>query len=431
MAKTQADDPIWSDDYFLSASNPVANTDQRELETQAISIFGRPEIEQATKRAIESFLHVTSNIASPEALALLPDYAESYAFRSIQLAVNSDANYPKVLRIYSPAANWLGNDVPESRWGQENADNAYRIIPVNSRGKYLIRGQLQEKPPSHVSYMLVADTNTSVTEGLLEQHNMEIAPDGSFHVTLDDSPVHGRRNHIQLTPDAHYLFIRDALGDWTQTPNALRVQRLNPPEGLPLTRDELTERAVCVMRDGVTPAYFWQRIVLNIPIQTISTPRLTGSIGGLLTQLSCGGWMRLGHDEAAVISVAPLDAAYRNAQLYNLWGKSLEYRDRITSLNNSQMQADEDGRHTFVISARDPGIANWLDNMGMNEVTVMFRWQGLSPDLKEPPAIDVDIVKFADIAPVAGAGVKRVTPEQRTEQMQVRRQGFDRRFIDA
>jgi phosphatidylserine/phosphatidylglycerophosphate/cardiolipin synthase-like enzyme len=227
------------------------------------------------------------------------------------------------MRVYTPSANWLGHSVPESRWGQENADNTYRTIPVDHEGRYVVTGRRQQQPPSHISYMLVADTNTSVTVGLVEQHDMDIAADGTFEITLDKSPAAGRKNHIQITPDALYLFIRDTMGDWNQTPDALRVTRLDPPTRSPLSIDELTTRAVRVMRDGVAPAYYWQRIVLNIPVQSISQPHLTGAVGGLLTQLSCGGWTRLDHDEAAVITIDPLDAAYRNIQLYNLWGATI------------------------------------------------------------------------------------------------------------
>ena len=431
MADGQPGIPLSPDGNFLSESNPIANNDQRELEAKAIEIFSRPEIQEAKKRTTASFLHVTSNIASPDVLALLPDYIESYAFRSIQLAVNSDANFPKVLRIYSPAAKWMGNDVPESRWGQENADNAYRIIPVEYGGKYVIRGQRQKNPPSHVSYMLVADTNTSVTVGLLEQHDLDVAPDGSFEITLDESAADGRKNHIQITSDALYLFIRDTMGDWLQTPNALWVERVNPPTREPLSMDELTDRAIRVMRDGVAPAYYWQRIVLNIPMQTISEPHLTGAIGGLLTQISCGGWVRLGEDEAAVITLDTIDAAYQNVQLYNLWGMSLEYRDRLTSLNNSQMKHDADGRLTFVVSARDPGIHNWLDNTGKSEVTVMFRWQGLPPGTSHGPALNMDIVKVQDLEAALSSSVARVTPEERAKQMLTRQRAYDRRFLDS
>jgi hypothetical protein len=334
------------------------------------------------------------------------------------------------MRVYSPAANWLGNSVPESRWGQENADNIYRTIPVEYGGQYVVSGQRQPHPPSHISYMLVADTNTSVTVGLIEQHDMDIASDGIFTITLDNTPANGRKNHIQLTSEARILFIRDTMGDWDQTPDALRVKRLNPPAREPLSIDELAARAVRVMRDGVAPAYYWQRIVLNIPMQSISQPHLTGAVGGLLTQLSCGGWTRLDREEAAVITIDPVDAAYRNVQLYNLWGASLDYRNHLTSFNNSQMKAGADGRLTFVVSSHDPGIYNWLDNLGIAEVTVMMRWQGLSPTAKAP-SVAMNIVKFADLDSVLPAGAARVTPEERTTQMAARQRAYDRRFLDS
>jgi hypothetical protein len=38
--------------YFLSAGNPVANVDQRELEDLAMRVFELPEVRAARKRAL-------------------------------------------------------------------------------------------------------------------------------------------------------------------------------------------------------------------------------------------------------------------------------------------------------------------------------------------------------------------------------------------
>jgi len=237
--------------------------------------------------------------------------------------------------------------VPESRWGMENPDNCYRIIPMEYGGRYAVHGQVQENPPTHSSYVLVADTNTSVTEGLLEFKDLDVAADGSFTLTLDESPANGRRNHIQLTPYARYLFNRDTMGDWMQTPHALRVERLNPPSRGPLTMDELADRASRVMHDGVAAMVYWERITLNEPMGTYRQPQLTGPSGGLLTQMSASGWVRLADDEAFLATCDPVEASYFSHVLYDLWGRSLEYRDHFTSLNNAQMAPDADGRFTF------------------------------------------------------------------------------------
>jgi len=420
-----------TDGYFLSSTNPIATEDQRYLDGRAVELMARPDVRQAKQRAAGAFALVTDQTVSAETLSLFPAYVESYAFRSIQIAVNADANYPRVYRVYSPAAEWLGNRVPESRWGQENPDNIYRIVPIAFGGRYVVHGRRGPNPPSDVSYTLVADTNTSITVGLLGQKDIVTESDGSFAITLDETPANGRPNHIQVTPDARYLFIRDSLGDWRQTPNFLRVERSNAPTREPLSLDELAAQAAKVMRDGVQPAYYWCRLVLNGPSGAMKQPHGTGASGGLLTQVSSSGWFALNPDEAVIVSFAPIAAAYCSMVLYDLWGRSLEYRDHLTSLNSSQMVADGDGNFTFVIAAKDPGVRNWLDTTGLHEFAVGLRWQGISPEVKEPPQVHTRVVAGTALAGALPPTIRKLTAAERAEQIRVRRQGYDRRFLES
>lgn len=413
-----------SDGYFLSQTNPIANRDQQELEAKAIVLFHREDVREAMQRTHFGFEMVCRKFVSEKTWAMFPEFLESYAFRSIQLAVNSDANYPKIMRVYNPAANWMGNDAPESRWGWENPDNVYRIIPVAFGGQYVIRGQKMPNPTGHVSFVLVADTNTSITAGLLEQHEMVFESDGSFTISLDDQPANGRSNHIQLTPDAKYVFIRDSLSDWRQTPHALRVERLNPPTHPPLTMDQLAGVTARVLQLGIAPVHYWMGLGQE---QTIRVPIMMGPVGGLLTQMSTGGVLRLADDEAVVVTADAVPSDYHSFVIYDLWGRSLEYRDHLTSLNNAQLAADDKERFTYVISPHDPGLHNWLDTMGQTDLRVNMRWQGLAANAKVP-AIEVRFVKLAVLASAVPSGAAKVTADQRAAQIAQRQRDYDRRF---
>jgi hypothetical protein len=416
--------------YFLSAANPVATRDQQELEALAIRLFARPDVTKAKQAAAAGLNMVTANTADAEAKGLFPGFVESYAFRSVLMAVNSDPEYPKVLRVYSPAGKWLGNETPQSRWGMENTDNAYRIIPLAGNARYVLKGRRMANPSAHVSYTLVGDTNTSVTLGLLEQTDLTTAPDGTFEITLDASPANGRKNHIQLTDEALYLFIRDAMNDWAETPNALRIERLDPPTRPPLSEDQLAARAARVMQMGVAPLYYWIRLVLNGQVATMHAPSLTGAAGGLLTQLSTHAWVDLADDEAYVITTDPVAAAYGSIMLYNVWGMTLEYRDHQSSLNGAQMVADSNGRYTFVVAHRDPGVKNWLDTTGIHQVSMGLRWQGVSPTNTKSPAIETRVVKLSEVERLT-PGAARTTASERAGLLDERRKLFDRRFIDS
>ena len=260
---------------------------------------------------------------------------------------------------------------------------------------------------------------------------MEVAADGSFEITLDNSPAQGRANHIQLMPEALYVFIRDTMSDWRQTPNALRVERLDPPARGPLTEDELAYRATRVMQMGVAPAFYWNRLVRNAPMAELASPSLTGANGGLLTQLSSHGWFNLEEGKAAVITVAPLASSYQSIVLYDLWGRSLEYRDHLTCYNNAQMAADANGFFSFVITRRDPGVHNWLDPMDLHQFSTGYRWQGLPKTIDKPPTLIARVVPEVELQSALPEGMRRITPAERAAQLQRRQQEYDRRTIET
>ena len=56
-----------------------------------------------------------------------------------------------------------------------------------------------------------------------------------------------------------------------------------------------------------------------------------------------------------------------------------------------------DGLLRFVISERDPGVANWLECTGHRRGYVQIRWQRLTRDLGPGDGPRVEVVKLADL----------------------------------
>ena len=81
---------------------------------------------------------------------------------------------------------------------------------------------------------------------------------------------------------------------------------------------------------------------------------------------------------AASTDVAP----YQGIQLGSMWYISLDYINHQTSLTADQARADADGMLRFVITERDPGVANWLELTGRTRGYVQIRWQRLLRDLQ-------------------------------------------------
>jgi hypothetical protein len=80
-----------------------------------------------------------------------------------------------------------------------------------------------------------------------------------------------------------------------------------------------------------------------------------------------------------------------------MWYISLDYINHQTSLTADQARIDPDGRMRFVISERDPGVANWLERTGHSRGYVQLRWQRLARDLAPDDGPEVSVVPFSEL----------------------------------
>jgi hypothetical protein len=98
-----------------------------------------------------------------------------------------------------------------------------------------------------------------------------------------------------------------------------------------------------------------------------------------------------------VPAAAKETAPYQGIQLGSRWYISLDYINHQTSLTADQARIDPDGRMRFVISERDPGVANWLELTGHQRGYVQIRWQRLTRDLEPQDGPEVSIVAFSEL----------------------------------
>jgi hypothetical protein len=420
------------DGFFLSDTNPCANVDQREIEDVAMRLIRRPEVEGARAHASVLWRSVAEYTAGPQ-MSRFEEMMDDYTFNYALKAANGDPTRPRVLRSYVPAANWFGRNVPGSRWGGDNPDNAYRLIPIAAQGRYEVHGRRMPGGIANVTYALVANSATSVTLSLLEDRDLKLQPDGSFVITVDDRPAAGLANHIQNKPGALFLFIRDAMGDWQkEAPNALRVNRLDTGPGPAVSEADMAELAAKYMVADVYLLYWFTRLNYNMPINVMREPRGSGPVGGLRSQMGSQGTIRLADDEAMIITSTSGGAAYRNIVLHDIWYRAIEYWKRQSSLNTAQMVPDADGRYTFVVAHTDPGVANWLDTGGLGEIFALHRWQGLPPEGSghATPTMRSEVIKLKDLETRLPPGVQRIGAAERRQSLERRLAAYQRRFAD-
>ena len=112
-------------------------------------------------------------------------------------------------------------------------------------------------------------------------------------------------------------------------------------------------------------------------------------------------------------------------QLANFWFESLDYANRITSLNGHQARRDADGVTRLVLCDRDPGVPNWVDTAAQGEGVMMFRFALTD----SAPALRTRLVAFDRIWEELPRETPRVEAAARREQIRVRQEHVARRYF--
>src|SRR5258708_30791135 len=104
---------------------------------------------------------------------------------------------------------------------------------------------------------------------------------------------------------------------------------------------------------------------------------------------------------------------YQGIQLGSMWYISLDYINHQTSLTADQARSDPDGMLRFVISDRNPGVANWLELTGRTRGYVQIRWQRLTRELRPDDGPRAEVVALADLPAVLPQYEQaRITPDE-------------------
>jgi hypothetical protein len=406
-----------------------------QVDTLAMEVWRSAEVQQA-RTVVEEMYRADPNAASPLAAARIASDVNEYAFAA-SLAAIADPWRPEFQWANAWKRSYRGLDVPAGRYGTDNTDNAYRFVAIGPGLSYRIEGQWPAKPPTAISFSLLtgnyAQTSQIRTLGLLTGKQMVVGADGRFVVTIDPMPANGRANHIQSTPEVAMLNLRETLADWgTELPARMTIVSTDAaPAPAPLTRRELAENAARILTQG---APHWalkfqhdsyEKLPFNQPQPVMSSGK---RLGGLPSQSSSHGRFKLEEDEALVITVNPFDADYVGFQLADVWMVSADYAERTGSLNKAQTVADNDGRITYVIARRDPGVHNWLDAHGLDTGGTTIRYQGLkNQEADLSGAFETRLVKIAQLRDILPPETRWVTPAERKAQLERRKADYHRR----
>lgn len=404
--------------------NPIYTAEQREHELLALSYYHHPEIQAAREETRAYWL----DLAKPSAVmqSCFDASFEEVMFGAVVWALNQDPLYPKVITITRLPHTLGTHSIPGSRWGIDNPDSVYRVIPISGDERYVIHGRVAQRRLVENYFTLWSPVMQTV--GLLSGHDLQVDDDGYFAITVDSSPADGRSNHIQSGPDAFEFYIRDVIFDWAaDRANELRIERLGEtPARPPFSERENLERIKAYMRKWATNTTRWNRQALDRPVNAFDFVIDRESDGALRGQIYIMGHFVLPDaDSALVLNVDMGGANYFIAPITNIWGTSNEIVSRNGSLNKQQAVANDDGTYTFVLALRDPGVHNWLDPTDMPEGILTLRWAEF--DGGAPGAtfgVKSQLVPLANLEQSLPAGCRRITPQQRQQQLAARARSY-------
>lgn len=409
--------------------DPVATASQHEQELAALELTSHPIVTAAYRRVADTWLGRAK--ASEVMRAVFDDAFAEVMFSAAVWSSNQDKLRPKVSCITRLGHPVDGRPIPGSRWGIDNPDSVYRVIPISGDERYEIRGRVGENRLTE-NYFTLWDAHMS-TVAVLNGRTMDVESDGSFVITVDSDPAGGRPNHVQSTPEAHEFYIRDVLLNWDRDdPNHLSVHRLgDAPTAPPRTLDEQAEATADMMAYFANFTGKLSHGIYKMPPNNFNLAWSADKVGAMRNQVYVMGRFDLNPGEAFVVDVSDGGAEYFTVPLSNIWGTTLDIVDRTGSLNKAQSVPNEDGTYTYVISPTDPGVANWIDSDGLNEAILTLRMAEFGPD---GPTRDLGargrVVALDDLEHQVPA-LRRVSAQQRAAELAARRASYLRRLPEG
>jgi hypothetical protein len=343
---------------------------------------------------------------------------ESLAYNAIQ-TVGGDGDAPQFL----PALNQVLNI------GQPNADTTYRAAVITPGGSYRLTGKRGTLALAVMVQIIPQGQPGSGMRSHLNLAHLKTDADGRFDVLASPARPEGYAGDWwELDPGASQLMIRMVSADWGHEEEpTLSIERVDKPIGRPRIPAADLEQRLRRMPMGVD--YIALMLVDHVQklrqegyVNTLKI--MTLEFGALEGQFYYEGTFDLADDEALIVeSPIPAKCDYRSLILTNEIYETIDWYNNHSSLNGAQAGADPDGRLRIVISARDPGVKNWLDTAGHRRGIIQGRWTGCDSQ----PIPTVRKVKLADVAAALPNGVATVTPEERQQILRQRRRALQQR----
>ena len=410
--------------------NPIATAAQNALELKALELIQHPRLVQTKAEVREYWLD--RHKPEGEMRRCFDRAFEEVMFAAVVWSLNQDPLYPQVITITRLPHQLAGRDIPGTRWGLDNPDTVYRVIPISGAEKYVIEGRVSE-PRMTENYFTLWDKQMRTVD-VLNGKNLVLDADGRFTITVDSEPADGRPNHVRSSPEAHEFYIRDVMLDWDRDRiNELSIRRLGPaPSRPPFSEEEQLELTASYLWKWAKDTDRWNAQVQGKPVNQFDFTIDRETDGALRNQIYVlGEFLLESTDDALVFTVELGGAEYFIAPITNPWGTTNDILHRTGSLNKAQSVPNADGSYTFVVSLKDPGVHNWVDPCDLRRGILTLRWAEFPDTGARRVSANSKLVRLDELKQQLPAGTRFVTAEERRQQLERRAAGYGWRLLEA
>lgn len=307
-------------------------------------------------------------------------------------------------------------------WGLECPDCVYMNANLRAEETYRLFGN---RGTARYVGLQTMDGMAATANCLVD--DLDVDGDGNFEVVLSADAREG--NWLRLAGDHPVLTVRNFLYDWdTEVLAALKIERVGDavePEECSLDPEVSVSRQLYALGDFVHDNLkFFLDFGAMPPANGFLPPADMSSMGAAAENRPVIGRFELQPDEALILEVEPPEGVYWSLSLGNPWLETINYGRHQSSLNGHQAAVDPDGVARFVLSARDPGVANWLDTAGYSNGAMLLRC--VRTETAPVPASRV--VKIDDVLSALPVGTATTTAEERAKVIEARRRAVHARF---
>ncbi|MCB2062646.1 MAG: DUF1214 domain-containing protein [Novosphingobium sp.] len=323
-------------------------------------------------------------------------------------------------------------------YGGPNPDYAYMFTVIDPKGIYRISGyrgtsrfvEITQQNGDFTSKAVYDATAKNAPAPTNDLDQLTLDENRYFSVILSaERPEGYTGDWWPLMPTTGSLLMRKNAADWKKEIDPrIAINRLD--EATPLTTEQMAARfsnlknwiATRIESEITLTRYYREHHGIN----TIKKSQLMAATNPFKGQVYLDGAFEIEADEALVLETrVPEKCRYWQILVADDRFATINWVNHQSSLNDTQVRLDSDGKFRAVISEKDPGVPNWLDTAGEKWGIMQMRWNRCN----EAPDPVVTKIKLKDVRKHVPKDTPVITPKQRKAELLERREAAQLRQL--